>query len=89
MVTAEVKLIDALVGRYRLPFGLSMELRRKGNKLTIQADGDPVFEMEYDSAGEFYPSEFDAVVLQPRRRVDGSYTFSWLDRRLRRVGDRG
>jgi serine-type D-Ala-D-Ala carboxypeptidase/endopeptidase len=77
MATAEVKLIDALVGRYLLPFGLSMELRRKGSKLTIQADGDPEFEMEYDSAGEFYPSEFDAV-LQPRRRVDGSYTFTWF-----------
>jgi hypothetical protein len=41
-------------------------LRRKGNALTIQADGDPEFEMGYDSAGEFYPFEFDAV-LQPRR----------------------
>ncbi len=75
--TAEVKLIDALVGRYRLPFGLDMELRRKGNKLTIQADGDPEFEMEYDSAGEFYPFEFDAV-LRPRRKVDGTYTFTWF-----------
>jgi serine-type D-Ala-D-Ala carboxypeptidase/endopeptidase len=74
--TAEVKLIDALVGRYRLPIGLSMELRRKGNKLTIQFDGEPEFEMEYDSAGEFYPFEFDAI-LQPRRKVDGAYTFTW------------
>jgi serine-type D-Ala-D-Ala carboxypeptidase/endopeptidase len=77
LATAEIKLIDALVGRYRLPFGLGMELRRKGNKLTIQADGEPEFEMEYDNAGEFYPFEFDAV-LQPRRRVDGTYTFTWF-----------
>jgi CubicO group peptidase (beta-lactamase class C family) len=76
MATAEVKVIDALVGRYRLPFGLGMELRRQGNKLTIQADGEPEFEMEYDSAGEFYPFEFDAI-LQPRRKVDGTYTFTW------------
>ena len=76
MATAEVKLIDALVGRYRLPIGLSMELRRQGNKLTIKADGEPEFEMEYDSAGEFYPFEFDAI-LQPRRKVDGTYTFTW------------
>jgi D-alanyl-D-alanine-carboxypeptidase/D-alanyl-D-alanine-endopeptidase len=69
-------LIDALVGRYRLPIGLGMELRRQGNKLTIQADGEPEFEMEYDSAGEFYPFEFDAI-LQPRRKVDGTYTFTW------------
>ena len=77
MATADAKLIDALVGRYRLPFGLGMELRRKGNKLTIQADGQPEFEMEYDSAGEFFPLEFDAV-LRPRRKVDGMYTFTWF-----------
>ncbi|HEY2401990.1 MAG TPA: serine hydrolase domain-containing protein [Steroidobacteraceae bacterium] len=77
MATAEVKLIDALVGRYRLQFGLGMELRRKGNKLTIQADGEPECEMEYDSAGEFFPLEFDAV-LRPRRKVDGTYTFTWF-----------
>jgi hypothetical protein len=86
---ADVKLIDALVGRYRLPFGLGLELRRKGSKLTIQADGDLEHEMEYDSAGEFYPLEFDAV-LQPRRRVDGTYTFTWYQlggiHRAERVG---
>ena len=53
-----------------------MELRRRGNKLIIQFDGEPEFEMEYDSAGEFYPFEFDAI-LQPRRKVDGTYTFTW------------
>jgi CubicO group peptidase (beta-lactamase class C family) len=86
---AEVRLIDALVGRYRLPFGLGLELRRKGSKLTIQADGDPEYEMEYDSAGEFYPLEFDAV-LQPRRKVDGTYTFTWYQlggiHRAERIG---
>lgn len=76
MATADAKLIDALVGRYRLPFGLGMELHRRGTKLTIQADGEPEFEMEYDSAGEFYSFEFDAI-LQPRRKVDGAYTFTW------------
>jgi D-alanyl-D-alanine-carboxypeptidase/D-alanyl-D-alanine-endopeptidase len=84
MATAEVKLIDALVGRYRLRTGTgpnpashrSLELRRQGNKMTIQFDGEPEFEMEYDSAGEFYPFEFDAI-LQPRRKVEGTYTFTW------------
>jgi D-alanyl-D-alanine-carboxypeptidase/D-alanyl-D-alanine-endopeptidase len=89
VATAEVKLIDALVGRYRLPFGLDLELRRKGNRLTIQADEEPEFEMEYDSAGEFYPFEFDAV-LRPRRKVDGTYTFTWYQlggtHRAERVG---
>jgi CubicO group peptidase (beta-lactamase class C family) len=76
MATAEVSLIDALVGRYRLRTGLGMELRRRGNKLSVQFDGEPEFEMEYDSAGEFYPFEWDGV-LQPRRKVDGTYTFTW------------
>jgi len=66
-----------------------LELRRKGNRLTIQADDEPEFEMEYDSAGEFYPFEFDAV-LQPRRKVDGTYTFTWYQlggiHRAERVG---
>lgn len=77
MAIAEDKLIDALVGRYRLRSGLGIELRRKGNKLTIQADGQPEFEMEYDSAGEFFTLELDAV-LRPRRKVDGPYTFTWF-----------
>jgi serine-type D-Ala-D-Ala carboxypeptidase/endopeptidase len=72
--TAEVELIDALAGRYRLRTGL-VELRRKGDKLTAQAHDEPEFEMAYDSAGEFYPLEFDAI-LQPRRKVDGTYTFT-------------
>ena len=74
--TAEPMLIDALAGRYRLPMGLDMELRRRGDKLTIQTDGEPELEMEYDSAGEFYPLEFDAI-LQPRPKVDGTFTFTW------------
>jgi serine-type D-Ala-D-Ala carboxypeptidase/endopeptidase len=74
--TAEIKLIDALVGRYRLGTGPGIELRRRVHKLTAQFDGEPEFEMEYDSAGEFHPLEFDAV-LQPRRKVDGTYTFTW------------
>jgi hypothetical protein len=76
VATAKVELIDALLGRYQLQSGLGMELRRKGDKLTVQAEGQPEFEMGYDSAGEFYPFDFDAV-LQPRRRVDGSYAFAW------------
>jgi serine-type D-Ala-D-Ala carboxypeptidase/endopeptidase len=74
---ADAKLIDALVGRYRLQGGLGMELRRKGNTLTIQADGQPEFEMGHDSAGDFYPLRFDAV-LRPKRKADGAYTFTWF-----------
>jgi CubicO group peptidase (beta-lactamase class C family) len=77
VATADAKLIDALVGRYRLQGGLGMELRHKGDALTIQADSQPEFEMGYDSAGDFYPLQFDAV-LRPKRKADGTYAFTWF-----------
>jgi CubicO group peptidase (beta-lactamase class C family) len=77
VATADIKLIDALTGRYRLQSGLGIELRRHGNALTIQADAQPEFEMGYDSAGDFYPLKFDAV-LRPKRNIDGTYTFTWF-----------
>jgi len=77
VATVDAKLIDALVGNYRLQSGLGMELRRKGNTLTTQADAQPEFEMGYDSAGDFYPLQFDAL-LRPKRKADGTYTFTWF-----------
>jgi serine-type D-Ala-D-Ala carboxypeptidase/endopeptidase len=52
-------------------------LRHKGDALTLQADGQPEFEMGYDSAGDFYPLQFDAL-LRPRRKGDGTYTFTFF-----------
>lgn len=75
--TADAKLIDALVGKFRLAGGLGIELRHKADRLTIQADGQPEFEMGYDSAGDFYPLKF-AAVLRPKRKADGTYGFTWL-----------
>ena len=75
--TADAKLIDALLGRYRLQNGLGIDLRRKDNALIIQADAQPEFEMGYDSAGDFYPLAFDAL-LRPKRKADGTYTFTWF-----------
>ena len=77
VAAADVKLIDALVGRYRYQNGLAVELRRRGDALTIQADGQPEFEMGHDSAGDFYALKFDAL-LRPKRKADGTYTFDWL-----------
>ena len=57
--------------------GLGLELRRKGSTLTIQADGQPEFEMGHDSAGDFYPLAFDAL-LHPTRKPDGRYGFTWF-----------
>jgi serine-type D-Ala-D-Ala carboxypeptidase/endopeptidase len=75
VATADAKLIDALVGRYRLQGGLEGDLRHKGDALTLQADGQPEFEMGYDSVGDFYPLQFDAL-LRPKRKADGTYTFT-------------
>jgi serine-type D-Ala-D-Ala carboxypeptidase/endopeptidase len=75
--TADGKLIDALVGKYRFQSGLGLELRHNGSILTIQADGQPEFEMGYDSAGDFYPLKFDAM-LRPKRKADGTYSFTWF-----------
>jgi serine-type D-Ala-D-Ala carboxypeptidase/endopeptidase len=77
IATSDVKLIEALIGRYRLQSGLGLELRHKGSALTMQADGQPEFEMGYDSAGDFYPLQFDAL-LRPKRKADGTYTFTWF-----------
>jgi CubicO group peptidase (beta-lactamase class C family) len=77
VATADARLIDALAGTYRLPSGLGIELRHKDSGLTIQADGQREFEMGYDSAGDFYPLEFDAV-LRPKRKADGTYAFTWF-----------
>ena len=33
--------------------------------------------MGYDSAGDFYPLKFDAL-LRPKRKADGTYTFTWF-----------
>jgi hypothetical protein len=77
VATADGKLIDGLAGHYRLQSGLGLELRHKDKALTIQADGQPEFEMGYDSAGDFYTLAFDAL-LRPKRKVDGTYTFTWL-----------
>jgi D-alanyl-D-alanine-carboxypeptidase/D-alanyl-D-alanine-endopeptidase len=77
VATADAKLIDALVGKYRLKGGLGMELRHAAGQLTIQADGQGEFEMGYDSAGDFYPLKFDAL-LRPKRKADGTYAFTWF-----------
>ena len=75
-MAAPSDLLDALVGRYLLNGTLGMELRRKGSTLTIQADAQPEFEMGFDSAGDFYPLAFDAL-LRPLRKADGTYAFTW------------
>ncbi|HRQ65832.1 MAG TPA: serine hydrolase domain-containing protein [Xanthomonadaceae bacterium] len=70
------ELLDHLVGRYELAGGLGVTLTRESDALVIQATGQPAFKMGYDSAGDFFPLVFDAL-LKPRRGVDG-WTFDWM-----------
>ncbi|MBD9478257.1 serine hydrolase [Pseudoxanthomonas sp. PXM02] len=74
--TPDAALLDALVGDYALAGGMKMTLRRKGNALEIQPAGQGTYAMSYDSAGDFYPRDFDAV-LRPQRGANG-YTFTWM-----------
>ena len=74
---APAELLDALAGDYQLQGMMKMSLRRKGDALEIQAEGQPAFAMGYDSAGDFYPRAFDAV-LRPVPRPDGSLAFVWI-----------
>ena len=76
-VTAPGPLLDELAGEYLLDNGMKMQLRRRGDALEIQAQGQPAFAMGHDDAGDFYPLAFDAL-LRPARRADGRYGFTWF-----------
>ena len=69
-------LLDGLAGDYALAGGMKMTLRRTGDALEIQVGGQGTYTMGYDSAGDFYPRDFDAV-LRPQRGANG-YTFIWM-----------
>ncbi len=70
------ELLDALVGTYRLEGGLGMRVRRVGDSLQIEPDGQSTFLMGYDDTGDFHPLVFDAL-LTPQRRADGRMRFVW------------
>jgi CubicO group peptidase (beta-lactamase class C family) len=76
-VKPDAALLGALAGDYQLAGGPRMALMRKGDALAIHPQGQAEYEMGYDSEGDFYPLQFDAV-LRPQRRADGSYAFLWL-----------
>ena len=73
--SAPAALVDALVGDYEIQGGMKLTLRRQGEALEIQAQGQPAFEMGHDSAGDFYPLAFDAL-LKPVKQPDGSQSFA-------------
>ncbi|GAB3336553.1 serine hydrolase [Marilutibacter aestuarii] len=73
---APAALVDALVGEWQLEGGPALTLRRRGDALEVQAAGQPAFEMGHDSAGDFFPLAFDAL-LSPTRTADGRHAFNW------------
>lgn len=75
-VDAPAGLLDGLAGEYRLQNGMTMRLSRQGERLLVAPEGQAAFEMGYDSAGDFHPLVFDAL-LRPVRRADGGYGFQW------------
>lgn len=70
-------LLDGLAGEYQLQGMMKISLRQRGGKLFAQAEGQPEFELAYDSAGDFHPLAVDAL-LKPQRRPDGSHAFTWM-----------
>ena len=70
-------LLDGVVGDYQLQGMMKMSLRQRDGRLFSQAEGQPEFELAYDSAGDFHPLAVDAL-LRPQRKADGSHAFTWM-----------
>ncbi len=68
-------LLAALAGRYTLD-ELSVTLDVVDGKLRGTV-ADRTLTFAYDSYGDFYPAELDAL-LTPVRRADGGYDFDWV-----------
>ena len=66
--------LERMAGDYVLDGGLQMKLSVRKGVLYLQAAGQPEFEMAYDSAGDFYPLAFDAL-LKPNAQEKG---FMWM-----------
>jgi len=73
----DAELLKAIVGEYDFLPGMKMTLSSKDGRLYTQATGQAVYEMGYDSAGDFYPLEFDASI-RTQKKSDGSYALLFL-----------
>ncbi|HEY4530328.1 MAG TPA: serine hydrolase [Luteimonas sp.] len=70
-------LLDGLVGDYQLQGMMKISLRQQDGRLFAQAEGQPGFELAYDSAGDFHPLAVDAL-LRPQQKADGGHAFTWM-----------
>jgi serine-type D-Ala-D-Ala carboxypeptidase/endopeptidase len=77
MQTPDAALLDQLTGEYQPTPGPPMRISREGQRLFIQAGGQDKFELGYDSAGDFYPLAFDAL-LRPEKLADGQFKLVWF-----------
>lgn len=84
------ELLDALAGDYRMPPFPKVTLRQRDGSLYGQVAGQPEFEMAYDDAGDFFPTEVDAI-LRPQKKASGEYGFQWMQMggvfQASRIGD--
>ncbi|NLA67732.1 MAG: serine hydrolase [Gammaproteobacteria bacterium] len=70
-------LLDGLEGDYQLQGAMKVSLRQRDGTLFARPAGQPEFELAYDSAGDFFPLQLDAL-LKPQRTSDGSFAFTWM-----------
>jgi hypothetical protein len=56
---------------------MRMQLSRGDDGLRIHVPGQGEIGMQLDSAGDFFPADFDAL-LRPQRQADGTYAFTWM-----------
>jgi len=74
-------LLEQLSGTYKLDKldgGVRVELRERSGALFALTEVQREFELGYDSYGDFYPLDFDAL-LTPTPQVDGTLTFVWTE----------
>jgi serine-type D-Ala-D-Ala carboxypeptidase/endopeptidase len=68
VATPGKKLLDSLTGDYMIGEALPATIRTREGKLFIQAQGQPEFEFGYDTSGNFFLLDFDALL---KRDGDG------------------
>lgn len=69
---ASADLLASMAGDYTLG-GMAVRLWQEDGRLQMQAAGQAAFELHYDSRGDFYPQDFNALltpVLQDGRMIE-------------------
>ena len=61
LATPDAALIESLAGDYTMN-GLPIRLRATDGRLYAQAQGQAEYELGFDSEGDFYPLEYDAIL---------------------------